>query len=636
MSMLEQLLGLSSGPARAPNTFATPTYIAIALVILIGAIYAMPNLYQPDPALQIRSEAAEGGLPEVTMAQAEALLAEAGISILRTEMTPRHGLIRLADRDDQLRARTLLHEQLNLNQPPGQRFIVALNMAPTTPAWLQALGAKPLALGLDLSGGVHFMLEVDMPGAINERMVGAQEFIRTRLRDAGLRYVPTPNWVDGTRMSIAFYEASVRDGARDLIAQEYPQFNIVPRDVGGQPGLWLTMSEAAVQEIEEYAIAQNLVSLRNRVNELGVSEPLVQRAGATRIAVDLPGVQDSADAKRILDRFATLEFRLVAPADASPIETQTFPYEGRTVRLLRSNIVTGERVINAVQDFDQETNRPQVSITLDKRGGDDMHRVSARNVGRSMAIIFTERRAVETRREVDGQEIVERRFDEEQRVINVATIQSALGYRFRITGIGLAEARDLALLLRAGALAAPMYIVEERTVGASLGEENIRQGRNAMILGYALVVLFMLGYYKLFGLAANLALTVNVILLLAIMSVLGATMTLPGIAGLVLTVGMAVDANVLIFSRIKEELANNSPQAAIEAGFERALSTILDANITTMFVALILLAIGTGPVKGFAVVLAIGILTSVFTALVVTRALVNLMYGGRNLKKVLI
>jgi preprotein translocase subunit SecD len=640
-TVTERLLGISTGPSRPPNSYPLWAYLLILGVVLLGAVYASPNLFPPDPALQIRSEAVDvRPTPEVRDVALRAL-DEADIAVVGTEIADNHVLVRLASRDDQLRARDIVQSQLRAHaQDAADRrgYVFALNMAPTTPAWLQRIGASPLALGLDLSGGVHFMLEVDMPTAISERLNAQVDAIQTLLREARIRYMPLPaeQWVDGTRISVAFQDAAGRDRGQQLIAERLPEFTIIARPVNGRPGLWLTLEEDRLREIEEYAIEQNLVSLRNRVNEVGVAEPLVQRAGRTRIAVDLPGVQDSADAKRILDRFATLEFRLVASRDAPAVETERFTYEGREVVLERGNIVTGDQVINARQDYDPETQMPQVSITLDGRGGEDMHRVTRHNVGNQMAIIFTERIPQTRERIVDGETVIEHDFLVEQRLISVAVIRSPFGHRFRITGLGVAEARDLALQLRAGALAAPMYIVEERTVGASLGDENIRQGRNAMILGYALVILFMLGYYKMFGLAANLALTVNVVLIIALLSLLGATLTLPGIAGLVLTVGMAVDANVLIFSRIKEELKSRSPPLAIDAGFDRALSTILDANITTMFVAVILLAIGTGPVRGFAVVLALGILTSVFSALVITRAIVNLMYGGRKLERLAI
>lgn len=632
-SMAERLLGMSSGPARAPNSYPMWRYLMILGIVTLGVIYALPNLFQPDYALQIRSDSADEAMTPMVLSTATAALAEAGIAIRATETNERNLIIRVNSDVDQLRGREVVQTALAAT---GEDYVVALNLASTTPAWLQAFGAKPMSYGLDLSGGVHFLLEVDMDKAIADRMATEEDNLRRILRENRLRYVPSRDWVDGKRIDIAFYDEAVRDEARTVIEQEYDEFRILARDVDGRPGLWLTLTELRVREIEQYAVSQNLQSLRNRVDELGVSEPLVQSLGRSRIVVDLPGVQDSADAKRILNKFANLEFRLVARPDARPSETEIFPYEGRDIVLERRNIVTGDRVTNALQEYDPDTGTPQVSINLDGVGGDRMHDVTRDNVGNDMAILFKELRP-RTRIVIeDGVEVVKHFSVEEKRLINVATIRSALGYRFRITGLGLGEARDLALLLRAGALAAPMYIVEERTVGASLGAENIDQGMRSIVIGFSLVLVFMMVYYKGFGLAANVALTVNLVLLIAVMSVLGATLTLPGIAGIVLTVGMAVDANVLIFSRIKEELAERSPQAAIEAGFDRAFLTILDANVTTFFVAIILLAIGTGPVKGFAITLAIGIVTSMFTAILGTRAIVNLVYGGRSLKKLVI
>lgn len=632
-SMAERLLGMSSGPARAPNSYPMWRYLMILGIVTLGVIYALPNLFQPDYALQIRSDSADEAMTPMVLSTATAALAEAGIAIRATETNERNLIIRVNSDVDQLRGREVVQAALAAT---GEDYVVALNLASTTPAWLQAFGAKPMSYGLDLSGGVHFLLEVDMDKAIADRMATEEDNLRRILRENRLRYVPSRDWVDGKRIDIAFYDEAVRDEARTVIEQEYDEFRILARDVDGRPGLWLTLTELRVREIEQYAVSQNLQSLRNRVDELGVSEPLVQSLGRSRIVVDLPGVQDSADAKRILNKFANLEFRLVARPDARPSETEIFPYEGRDIVLERGNIVTGDRVTNALQEYDPDTGTPQVSINLDGVGGDRMHDVTRDNVGNDMAILFKELRP-RTRIVIeDGVEVVKHFSVEEKRLINVATIRSALGYRFRITGLGLGEARDLALLLRAGALAAPMYIVEERTVGASLGAENIDQGMRSIVIGFSLVLVFMMVYYKGFGLAANVALTVNLVLLIAVMSVLGATLTLPGIAGIVLTVGMAVDANVLIFSRIKEELAERSPQAAIEAGFDRAFLTILDANVTTFFVAIILLAIGTGPVKGFAITLAIGIVTSMFTAILGTRAIVNLVYGGRSLKKLVI
>lgn len=632
-SMAERLLGMSSGPARAPNSYPMWRYLMILGIVTLGVIYALPNLFQPDYALQIRSDSADEAMTPMVLSTATAALTEAGIAIRATETNERNLIIRVNSDVDQLRGREVVQTALAAT---GEDYVVALNLASTTPAWLQAFGAKPMSYGLDLSGGVHFLLEVDMDKAIADRMATEEDNLRRILRENRLRYVPSRDWVDGKRIDIAFYDEAVRDEARTVIEKEYDEFRILARDVDGRPGLWLTLTELRVREIEQYAVSQNLQSLRNRVDELGVSEPLVQSLGRSRIVVDLPGVQDSADAKRILNKFANLEFRLVARPDARPSETEIFPYEGRDIVLERRNIVTGDRVTNALQEYDPDTGTPQVSINLDGVGGDRMHDVTRDNVGNDMAILFKELRP-RTRIVIeDGVEVVKHFSVEEKRLINVATIRSALGYRFRITGLGLGEARDLALLLRAGALAAPMYIVEERTVGASLGAENIDQGMRSIVIGFSLVLVFMMVYYKGFGLAANVALTVNLVLLIAVMSVLGATLTLPGIAGIVLTVGMAVDANVLIFSRIKEELAERSPQAAIEAGFDRAFLTILDANVTTFFVAIILLAIGTGPVKGFAITLAIGIVTSMFTAILGTRAIVNLVYGGRSLKKLVI
>ena len=413
---------------------------------------------------------------------------------------------------------------------------------------------------------------------------------------------------------------------------DFSEYSIEEQERGGEFYLVYGLTEDRVAELEDRAIDQNLTSLRNRVNELGVSEPQVQRLGRSRIVVDLPGIQDSARAKEILNKFANLEFRLEALPNSRRSQIESYDYEGIPREILSRNIVTGNNVQDAQQAYDPETGQPQVNIQLDNDGGRRMNAVTKDNVGRSMAILFIEQKPRVRKKNVEGNIVEEFYSVEEKRLISVATIQSALGFNFRITGLDLREAQDLALLLRAGALAAPMYIVEERTVGAQLGDENIRSGWYSVIGGFLCVLLFMVFYYKWFGLAANFALTMNLVLLVSIMSVLGATLTLPGIAGIVLTVGMAVDANVLIFSRIREELKERSPQKAIQAGFDRALLTITDANVTTFFVAIILLSIGSGPVKGFAVTLAVGIVTSMFSSILVTRALVNLMYGNRNLQ----
>jgi len=634
----ESLLGMpGGGRPRGLNTFPLWRYVLIAMVMLIGVIYALPNLYQPDPALQVRLEAADAVLDADIGQRIDVLLSAAGLQQKSAAMVGGNYVVRMRNNDDQLRAKTIISEGLKTDSD-GVRYVVALNRAPTTPEWLLSLGASPMSYGLDLSGGVHFLLQVDMDKAVADRMESEEANFRLIFREhePRLRYVGN-DWVDGTRLRIGFRNDQDRDLARVALQSQYSEFTYVDRDVDANPGLIVTMSDQKIREIEDDAISQNRQSIKKRINELGVSEPLVQRLGRSRIVVDLPGVQDSAAAKRILNKFANLEFRLVAAPDTRSSLVETYVYEGQDQVIERHNIVTGDRVIDAQQGYDPDTGLPQVSITLDSVGGSLMNATTGKNIGNRMAILFKELIPRERKRvSADGEEETVFFTEEKKRLINVATIQGALGYRFRITGLGLGEARDLALLLRAGALKVPMYIVEERTVGASLGDDNIKAGGLSMVLGLSLVLLFMLGYYRMFGLAANIALTANIILLVAVMSVLGATLTLPGIAGIVLTIGMAVDANVLIFSRIREELKNNSPQQAIHLGFDRAFLTILDANITTFFVAIVLLGFGSGPVKGFAITLAIGILTSMFTAILGTRAIINLMYGGRSVKKLAI
>ena len=623
------LLGLPQTKQRAPNTSSLSRYLFVLVVVTLGALYAAPNLFQPDPALQIKPEDPDQALPQGLLDRARNALEDAGIGVRSAEMAAGSAFLRLQLDEDQLRGREVLVRAL---QRLDEHYIVALTRLPTTPDWLQDLGAKPMSLGLDLSGGVHLLLQVDMDKFIGDRMQAMQETARDALVDARIRYVGR-DWVEGTRLRIPFRNAAARDQAATLLMEQFQGFELSSNEDQEQFILEFAMLDEHLRQMEDAAISQNLQSLRNRVNELGVSEPLVQRLGRERIVLDLPGIQDSAEAKRIINKFANLEFRLVAmPGDRSSL-TEAYNYASGPVTLLRRNIVTGDQVTSAKQDYDPETAQPQVSIGLDSDGGRRMNEDTRDNVGRSMAIIFIEQKPRSRTVLVDGRETVERYTEEERRLISVATIQSALGYNFRITGLELGEARDLALLLRAGALAAPMYIVEERTVGASLGEDNIKRGRQSVTVGFVLVMLFMLLHYRGFGLAANLALTANLMLLVAVMSTLGATLTLPGIAGIVLTVGMAVDANVLIFSRIREELKDRPPQQAIQAGFDRALLTILDANITTFFVAIILFSLGSGPVKGFAVTLAVGIVTSVFTAVMCTRSLVNLMYGGRKLEE---
>lgn len=629
--------GAERRAAAAPTRIAPWRHLVLALVVAVGTLYAAPNLFTPDFALQVTADNAARPMDSTLLAELEDVLAAGGVEAIGSETTPAGGLLRVATNSDQLRGSTLLQEHLN---PPGEerQFVVALHLASTTPDWLRAIGGEPMTLGLDLKGGAHFVLQVDMAEALAKRLADEVEKIKDLLREARVRYRRADDAVqaDGIRMS--FVTAQQRDRALAIVEEEFrlPDYVVEAAAVDGRPGFAIIVQDAKIAEIESNAVEQNLTGLRNRINQLGVAEPLVQKLGRSRIVIDLPGVQDSAEAKRKINKFANLEFRLAAAANDRPSEVDEWMYEGRTVQLNKRVILTGDRVINAVQARDPENGLPQVDIKLDSQGGEMFFDATAPNVGRSMAVIFIEHKPIVTVEEVDGERVERHGSRAEKRVISVATIQAALGYNFRITGLGLREAQELAFLLRAGALAAPMYIVEERTVGASLGEENIERGMLAVAAGFILVLVFMAVYYKVFGLIANVALTLNLVILIAMMSLLGATLTLPGIAGIVLTVGMAVDANVLIFSRVREELRTKAPAAAIQAGYDRAFLTILDANITTLFVALILLAIGSGPVAGFAITLSIGIVTSMFTAIFGSRALVHLIYGRRRVERVLI
>lgn len=621
--------------AKDPTKYPQWRYFVSAVVVVIGLIYALPNLYQPDFAVQIETDHATTVIGSKFANQAASYLEQKGINVKGAERTDRGCLIRLFSDKDQLRAKEALEKRLN---PSGvdRQFVVALNLASTTPQWLQNLYAKPMKLGLDLAGGIHFVLQVDLDSAFAKQMKDEQSKLTSLLREANLRYLPSENLISQSSLVIAFAEVKTRDDAMLLIAESYstPDYSHSEVDVDGNPGIRVNVNESRLRDIEDVAIEQNLTGLRSRVNELGVSEPLVQRLGSSRIVIDLPGVQDSTAAKRILDKFASLEFRLAAFSHDRAAEVEIMDFKGRQVRIQRANIITGENVVNALQERDPETSLPQVTVFLDSEGGNKLNAASAPNVGHDMAVIFIEQKPIVTTEIVGGERGEITRIEEERRLISVATIQSALGYQFRITGLDIREAQELALLLRAGALAAPMYFVEERTVGASLGAENIKRGMISVTIGFVLVLIFMVVYYKVFGVIANIALTLNLVILVSVMSIMEATLTLPGIAGIVLTVGMAVDANVLIFSRIREELQRSSPLIAIQAGYDRAFLTILDANITTLFVALILFAIGSGPVAGFAVTLSIGLLTSMFTAIFVSRGLVHLVYGRRRSKKV--
>jgi preprotein translocase subunit SecD len=607
--------------------------LLVLAVVSLGVVYALPNIYPPDFAVQISTESADGTFTKQALNAGTARLEEDSVEYFSAEMQENGGLIRFHDDESQLRARDLI--QLALHDLPND-YVVALNSAPTTPQWLVDIGGEPMKYGLDLRGGVHFLMEVDTVSAVGERVEGLeQEIKRTfRERDDRIRYTGFTSPATGA-LKITFPNEETRDRGERKLKDRYPRYLIVANLA--LPELTVTVDEASIREMEDFAVQQNLQAIRNRVNELGVAEPLVQRLGRDRIVVDLPGVQDTARAKNILGKVATLEFRMEALPDATRSSTQKFDYEGYSVDIEKDIILRGDRVLDANVGFDPESGLPQVNIRLDGDGGELMHRSTRHNVGRRMAVIFIETKTRDRKVIEDGIEVLKPEPYVVRRVVSLATVQSALGVNFRITGLQAGEARELSLLLRAGALAADMFIAEERTVGASLGAENIELGAISITVGLGLVVLFMLVYYKSFGVAATLALTANMVLLVAVMSSLSATLTLPGIAGIVLTVGMAVDANVLIFSRIKEELKKGiPPQQAINAGFERAFVTILDANLTTLIVAVILYSIGTGPVKGFAVTLSIGILTSMFTAILGTRAIVNLMYGGRKLERLAI
>ncbi|OLU15305.1 MULTISPECIES: protein translocase subunit SecD [unclassified Pseudomonas] len=617
------------------NKYPLWKYLLIAVVLIVSLIYSAPNLYPDDPAIQISGASSAQTIAQADLDRVSKALTEAGIEVKASNVGEqgRSGLIRLVSQGDQLPAKDIVRKAL------GDNFVVALNLAQTTPEWLRKLGASPMKLGLDLSGGVHFLLEVDMDKALDVRRQVYEGELKSLLRKERVRYRSMPQ--QGGAIQLGFADAETLAKAEQLIRKDYNDFELNAQERGGQQVLRVTMTPAKIAEIREYSIRQNLTTVRNRVNELGVAEPLVQRQGANRIVVELPGVQDTAEAKRILGKTANLEFRLAADPNAPRGTTEQFGFreEGRPpVQLERELIITGDQVTDAQASFD-ENGRPQVNIRLDGHGGDLMNRATRSNVGRSMAVIFIEQRPLTryVKQMVDGveKEVQVDSFKEEKQIISLATIQSPLGSQFRITGLnGQGESSELALLLRAGGLAAPMYFAEERTIGPSLGAENIVKGIESTEWAMIFVSLFMVCIYRFFGLLATIALAFNLTLLVGLMSVIGATLTLPGIAGIVLTLGMAVDANVLIYSRIREELNNGlSVQRAIHEGFDRAYTAILDSNLTTLLVGAILFGLGTGPIKGFAVTLSIGIITSMFTAIMFTRGMVNLIFGGRNFKK---
>lgn len=614
------------------NRFPMWKYLVLITAVVLGLTYAMPNLFGEDPAIQV-SPAQVGQFNQQTTERIEQTLSQAGLVPKVLEFDGQQYLIRFDDVESQLRANDLIREEF------GRQAIVALNLAPATPNWLRALGGQPMYLGLDLRGGVHFLMDVDMDAAVEGAYRRFDDEIRVLLRDARIRY-QTVDYANET-LSVLFRTPDARDQGFNLLNREYRnELEVRSVDVEGQPLVELRLSSSVIAETKRFALQQNITTLRNRINELGVAEPIIQQQGERRIVVQLPGVQDTARAKEILGATATLEFRLVderADVDRAvrtgvvPSNAQLYQFrDGRPILLQRSIIVSGESVINAQSGIDAQQGSPQVSVTLDSAGGRRMLATTRDNIGNRMAVVFIESRVETVER--DGELVRERIVTRD--VINAAVIRDQFANRFQITGISSSqEAQNLALLLRAGALAAPMEIVEERTVGPSLGQDNIDQGLMSVIVGFVLVLIIMAWRYKTFGMIANIALTLNLVLIVAVLSLMQATLTLPGIAGIVLTVGMAVDANVLIFERIKEELKNSSIQTAIHAGYEKAFITIADANITTLIAAIVLFSFGTGPIKGFAITLTIGIITSMFTAIVGTRALVNMLYGNKPVKK---
>ena len=609
------------------NQYPAWKYALISVVLLCGIVFALPNLFGEDPAVQVsavRGAPADAALLDRLVDRLET----AGIAAKRAEVTDRI-LIRLASGEDQLEAREIIEDELD------RRYVVALNLAPATPGWLAGLGALPMYLGLDLRGGVHFLMEVDLAGAVRQAEQRYAGDLRALLREEKLRQRAITVRSNGG-LIVRFNDAGHRDRADELVRRRMPELVVESTDNVGDPVLDVRLGEQAREEVERFAVQQNVTTLRNRVNELGVAEPVIQRQGENRIVVQLPGVQDTARAKEILGATATLEFRMVHGDSASALATGRIPgtaklYQernGSPILLQRSVMLTGEYITDAASGIDQQSGSPAVFITLDGKGARLFSNRTRDRIGQPMAVVYIEHKSFT---ELVGG-VRERRKEIVEEVINVAVIRDQLGKRFQITGLDTTEeARDLALLLRAGALAAPIDIVEERTVGPSLGRANIDQGFRSVVIGFILVLALMAVYYRRFGLVANLALTFNLVLVVAMLSMLQATLTLPGIAGIVLTVGMAVDANVLIFERIREEIRNgNTPQASIHAGYEKAFSTIADANVTTLIAAVLLFGFGTGPIKGFAITLSLGIATSMFTAIMGTRAVINLFYGGRR------
>lgn len=615
------------------NRYSSWKYILILFLIGLGVLFALPNIYGKDPALQV-SSSRSAEISELTEFQVSAALEEAKIAYKSIDLGIDNLIVRFDNEETQLKAQSVVKKSL------GRNYVVALNLAPATPGWLTKFGAEPMFLGLDLRGGVHFLMQVDMEAAVSKAEDRYMSDMRSILRENKVRYKTiTRNKTGG--LLVRFKDDSERNSGQSLIEDEFPDLDVTIQDAGSNESQLITkLKDQVLLDTQKLALQQNITTLRKRVNELGVAEPVIQQQGLSRVVVQLPGVQDTAKAKNILGATATLEFRMVdedhAAQDAVdgrvPAGSKLYYQRGGQPILLDKQVMlTGDAIIDAASGIDGLSGQPNVTITLDGKGAKRMSHATRDNVGKRLAVVFIENKVEVV--EEDGEFVEKKEVIEE--VINAAVIREQLGKRFQITGLdSTQEARTLALLLRAGALAAPIYIIEERTVGPSLGQDNIDKGFNSVIIGFVLVLLFMAVYYKVFGLVANVALALNLVLIVAMLSLLQATLTLPGIAGIVLTVGMAVDANVLIFERIREEIRNgNSPQASIHAGYEKAFSTIADANITTLIAALVLFSFGTGPIKGFAVTLSLGIISSMFTAIMVSRGLVNLIYGGRRLEK---
>ena len=623
--------------------------------MVVGSIYALPNLYPTQPSIQVAYTDSAKSADQALLNELENILKknaeddmqndpsyidadEATKEIMVKEnaydeifLRENKIVIKFSDVETQLSSKTILQKNLL------DKVIIALFLEPSTPSWLKKIGANPVKLGLDLSGGVHFLLEVDIDTLQNDRLEGLLDSYRKSFRDEIIKV--DNSYVKDFALYFKFSDKSSYSKALKKYTEESQSISGLQYVITERPSaneIKLEYSDIALREIRDYAVTQNLYTLRKRVNELGVSEPIVQRQGKDRIVIELPGVQDPTAAKKIIGKTANLEWRLEATSRTSPLRKEEFNFkenEFRSAFLEKAVIITGD-VVSGAQSGVDENNQPQVSIDLNLDGGRAMQKATSGNIGRRLGVLFVEQK---TKSELvinsQGESVIEQTTYIEKNIISLATVQAVLGTRFRITGLSSqTEASELALLLRAGALAAPMKFVEERTVGPSLGKENVELGMKSIVIGFALVVLFMTFYYRVFGIVANISLIWNLILITGVMSLLGASLTLPGMAGIVLTVGMAVDANVLIFSRIREELKDKDPQTAIRDGFARAFVTIFDANVTTLIAALILYLIGTGPVKGFAITLSVGIVTSMFTAIMCTRGMVNLVYGNRNIR----